>query len=74
MEVQPRRPHGRLIGVGVVLVVAWSLIGYRLTVVQGARADEFAAQGLDQRLQRLTIAADRGTIFDRDGREFRGHR
>lgn len=68
-EYAGRARNARLIGVGVVLVLAWSLVGYRLTVVQGARADEFAARGFDQRLERRTLAADRGTIFDRDGRE-----
>jgi cell division protein FtsI (penicillin-binding protein 3) len=60
---------GRLISVGVVLVLVWTLVGYRLTVVQGARAEEFAERGLEQRLQSETLAADRGTVFDRDGRE-----
>ena len=70
MEHEPRgRLNARLVSVGVLLVIAWTLIGYRLTVVQGARADEFAARGLEQRLQSETLAADRGTIFDRDGRE-----
>jgi cell division protein FtsI (penicillin-binding protein 3) len=69
MESRPYRPNARLVAVGVALVVAWTTVGYRLTVVQGARAEAFAARGLDQRLQRLTLAADRGTIFDRDGRE-----
>ncbi len=69
MGSRPFRPNARLMVVGIVLVLAWTAIGYRLTVVQGARAEEFAARGLDQRLQRLTLAADRGTIFDRDGRE-----
>lgn len=69
MEARPRWPNGRLITVGALLVVAWSLVGYRLVVVQGAQAEVFAAQGLDQRLDRITLAADRGTIYDRDGRE-----
>ena len=59
----------RLLSVGGLLVLAWTLIGYRLTVVQGAHAEEFAERGLEQRLQSETLAADRGTIFDRDGRE-----
>jgi len=59
----------RLVVVGAVLVFAWTMVGYRLTIVQGARADEFAARGLDQRLDRRSLPADRGTIFDRDGRE-----
>jgi cell division protein FtsI (penicillin-binding protein 3) len=70
MEQEPRRRlNARLVSVGVLLVLAWTLIGYRLTVVQGARAEEFAARGLEQRRHRETLAADRGTIFDRDGRE-----
>jgi len=70
MEQEPRRRlNARLMSVGVLLVLAWTLIGYRLTVVQGARADEFAARGREQRVQSETLAADRGTIFDRDGRE-----
>lgn len=70
MEDRARRTStGRLMSVGVVLVLVWTLIGYRLTVVQGARAEEFAERGLEQRLQSETLAADRGTIFDRDGRE-----
>jgi cell division protein FtsI (penicillin-binding protein 3) len=71
MEERPRRvtSNRRLVAVGVVLVLAWTTVGFRLTVVQGARADEFAERGLDQRLERRTLPADRGTIFDRDGRE-----
>lgn len=69
MERRRRTSSGRLITVGVVLVMAWTLVGYRLTVVQGARAQDFAQRGLDQRLQSETLAADRGTVFDRDGRE-----
>lgn len=70
MEQRPLGPlNARVVAVGVLLVLAWTLIGYRLSVVQGARAEEFAARGLEQRLQSETLAADRGTIFDRDGRE-----
>jgi len=71
VDERSRRGAGnrRLMAVGVLLVVAWTLVGYRLTVVQGARAEEFAARGLDQRLDRRSLPADRGTIFDRDGRE-----
>jgi cell division protein FtsI (penicillin-binding protein 3) len=59
----------RLASVGVVLVVAWMAIGYRLVVVQALEADVYAEHGLEQRLQREELAAERGTIFDRDGRE-----
>ncbi len=70
VEQRPRRGiNVRLVSVGVALVMAWMGVGYRLVVVQGSRADEYAAKGLDQRLDREVLAADRGTIFDRDGRE-----
>jgi cell division protein FtsI (penicillin-binding protein 3) len=59
----------RLISVGVLLMLAWVGIGYRLVVVQALESDLYADKGLDQRLQREVLAADRGTIFDRDGRE-----
>jgi cell division protein FtsI (penicillin-binding protein 3) len=68
----PRRPRGlnaRLVMVGVALLVAWLGVGYRLVVVQGTRAEEYEARGLDQRLHTETLAADRGTIFDAEGRE-----
>jgi cell division protein FtsI (penicillin-binding protein 3) len=65
----PRRLNARLVMVGIALTVAWVGVGYRLVVVQGTRAEEYAARGLDQRLRHETLAADRGTIFDADGRE-----
>ncbi|HSG79488.1 MAG TPA: penicillin-binding protein 2 [Acidimicrobiia bacterium] len=69
-DVAPRRfLDVRLVGVIVVLVLAWGGMGFRLWVVQAAQAEEFAEKGLSQRLQREVLAADRGTIFDRDGRE-----
>jgi cell division protein FtsI (penicillin-binding protein 3) len=70
--VAPRRPRGlnaRLVMVGLALTLAWMGVGYRLVVIQGTRAEEYAARGLDQRLHTETLAADRGTIFDADGRE-----
>jgi cell division protein FtsI (penicillin-binding protein 3) len=70
MEQLPRRgSNARLLSVGIVLVLAWVLVGYRLAVVQGVAAADYADQGRQQRLQSETLAADRGTIFDRDGRE-----
>ncbi len=61
--------NARLIAVGSVLAVAWVAIGFRLVVVQAMESEKYAELGLDQRLYRETLAADRGTIFDRDGQE-----
>lgn len=66
---RPRRLNARLVVVGVALTLAWAGLGYRLVVVQGTRAEAYADQGRDQRLRHETLAADRGTIFDADGRE-----
>lgn len=70
---QSRRRRGwtdyRLIGVGVLVVAAWVGIGVRLFQVQVVKADELAQMGLDQRLTVRELAADRGKIFDREGRE-----
>lgn len=59
----------RLVIVGIALLVAWAGIGLRLFQVQVVRADELAQMGLDQRLTVKELAADRGNIFDREGRE-----
>jgi cell division protein FtsI (penicillin-binding protein 3) len=59
----------RVVALGLVLVLAWAGIGYRLFQVQGAGAAELAQRGFDQRVRHETIAAKRGTIFDRDGVE-----
>jgi len=70
--VNGRRPRGlnaRLVMVGVALILAWGGVGYRLVVVQGTRAEEYAARGREQRLHREILAAARGTIFDGEGRE-----
>lgn len=64
-----RPQHVRLFLVGGLFLGAWLLLGVRLVLVQGVQASELEDQALDQRLRRITLDADRGTIFDRDGRE-----
>lgn len=59
----------RVVALGLVFVLAWAGIGYRLFEVQGADAAELAQRGFDQRVRHETIPAKRGTIFDRDGVE-----
>ena len=64
-----RPQHLRLFLVGAFFLVAWAAIGVKLVFVQGVQAQTLEDQALDQRLRTVTLEADRGTIFDRDGRE-----
>ena len=59
----------RVITLGVVLVVAWGGIGYRLFQVQGAEAAALSERGFNQRVRHEEILPKRGTIYDRDGVE-----
>lgn len=53
----------------VVLALAFSAVGWRLVEVQALSSERFEALGREQRVRRVTLAAERGTIFDRDGNE-----
>ncbi len=64
-----RPQHVRLFLVGALFLGAWLVLGARLILVQGVQAAELEDQALDQRLRRITLDAERGTIYDRDGRE-----
>ncbi|MDH3500166.1 MAG: penicillin-binding protein 2 [Acidimicrobiia bacterium] len=59
----------RLILLAFFFIVAWGAIGFRLFQVQVVRADEYAEQARSQRVTVRELAPDRGTIFDREGRE-----
>ena len=59
----------RLFLVGALFLAAWLTIGAKLVFVQGVQAQTLEDQALDQRLRTVTLEAERGTIFDRDGRE-----
>lgn len=59
----------RVVLVGILFVLSWAGIGYRLFQVQVVEAATFVADGEDQRIRVEDKAAKRGTIFDRDGIE-----
>ncbi len=59
----------RVIALGVVVLLAWAAIGYRLFQVQGEDAAALSQRGVDQRLRHEEISPKRGTIYDRDGIE-----
>jgi len=48
-------------------VLVFAVIGIRLVDVQGLGRERYARLGLDQRLQTIELAAERGSIFDRNG-------
>jgi cell division protein FtsI/penicillin-binding protein 2 len=53
----------------VVFVLAFTALGLRVTQVQGLSRDRFVAVGESQRVRAISLPAERGSIFDRDGRE-----
>ncbi|GAC1532852.1 MAG: penicillin-binding protein [Acidimicrobiales bacterium] len=56
-------------GLLAVIVVAFVAIVGRLSFVQGFAAGPYAAMGLSERIHSVTLPADRGSIFDRNGDE-----
>jgi len=69
-----RRPAGasprrRLAAFLVVLVLAFTLVAARLTQIQVLSGPRYAALGESQRVHTVKLAAERGSIFDRNGRD-----
>ena len=66
---QPRLnpTRARMALIGIVVVLAWLGMGYRLFEIQVVRAPELAEKGLSQRLVTREMAPQRGKIFDRNG-------
>lgn len=52
-----------------MLAIAFSAVAVRLVDLQAVSADRFAARGIAQRLRTEPLAAERGSIFDRNGHE-----
>jgi cell division protein FtsI (penicillin-binding protein 3) len=57
------------VGLLCAVVIVFGLIGVRLVDVQALGSDRYSKLGLDQRLQTIELAADRGSIFDRHGND-----
>ncbi len=62
-----QRTDLRLIVVGLVLVLSWTGIGFRLFQIQVVDAAMYEERSREQRTIRQDLAAARGTIFDRAG-------
>jgi cell division protein FtsI (penicillin-binding protein 3) len=56
-------------GIFVVIGLVFALIGARLVDVQARNRSHYAQIGLDQRVRVVSLAADRGSIFDRNGND-----
>ena len=59
----------RLVATVVAMLVAFAVLAGRVVQVQGLAADRYADFGESQRVHTHDLPADRGTIFDRNGRE-----
>lgn len=64
---RPRRADFRLIGIGLIVLLAWSGIGFRLFQIQVVDAAVYEERSREQRTIRQDLAAARGTIFDSQG-------
>lgn len=69
MASRPRPRETRLLALGVVFVMAWVGVGFRLVRVQGFESPQWIERGESQRLRHEDLDAARGTIYDRDGVE-----
>jgi cell division protein FtsI (penicillin-binding protein 3) len=53
----------------IVVVIVFGVLAARVVQLQVMSGDRFRAMALDQRLRTVPIAAARGSIFDRNGRD-----
>jgi cell division protein FtsI/penicillin-binding protein 2 len=65
----PVRPARRLWALLVVMGLAFSAVIVRMAMVQGPSSKQFAAMGESQLVHNVVLPADRGTMFDRNGRD-----
>lgn len=63
--INPQRV--RLALIGIVLLLAWGVVAWRLVQVQIVMGPEVAERGLQQRLVSRPLPPQRGKIFDRNG-------
>jgi cell division protein FtsI (penicillin-binding protein 3) len=67
--VKGRPPGGRVVGLFAVLALAIVVVGGRLILLQVRDASTYAALAADQRVRRIPLPAERGSIFDRSMHE-----
>ena len=66
---RPGRPRLRLVLALLVILAGFGAIAVRLVEVQAVGGEEYASFGVQQRFQDITLPAERGSIFDRNGND-----
>src|SRR6266480_7390163 len=66
---RPGTTHRRLIALLAALVLVFLAVGARLVDLQAIGRDRYAQLGLDQRVRTVELAAERGSVFDRNGHD-----
>lgn len=66
-DAAARLTRSRALAMLVVMAVGLSAVVLRLTQVQALSASGYAEKGADQRVRTIELAAERGSIFDRNG-------
>ncbi|MGZ8735169.1 MAG: penicillin-binding transpeptidase domain-containing protein [Acidimicrobiia bacterium] len=67
--VRAARPRVRLLALLGVMGFGFVAIGVRLVDLQAISASHYTELGLEQRVRTITLPAERGAIFDRNGDE-----
>jgi cell division protein FtsI (penicillin-binding protein 3) len=59
----------RITGLSLALLLAFSVIGIRLVQLQAVSGKHYQELALAQRLDKVVLPAERGSIYDREGRD-----
>jgi cell division protein FtsI (penicillin-binding protein 3) len=66
---RPGATRRRLIAVLAALILVFLAVGARLVDLQAFGQERYAQLGLDQRVRKVQLAAERGSVFDRNGHD-----
>jgi len=66
---RPGTTRRRLVALLAALVIVFIVVGARLVDLQGIGRERYAQLGLDQRVRKVQLAAERGSVFDRNGHD-----
>jgi cell division protein FtsI (penicillin-binding protein 3) len=66
---RPGATRRRLVALLAALVIAFIAVGARLVDLQAIGRERYAQLGLDQRIRTVNLAAERGSVFDRNGHD-----